>query len=291
ALHIPDNETTFMVAGKHNNKGLDGLLDWGLVVIRKVDSLAVSSNSSDSRVSVHVHKSAELETGLLDNLDLADVHILQRVDERASLLDVLSDRVGDQLVAHLLQIAGSNLQWDMFDHLGADLADLGGLRVAGLLHLVLSLGGESYAEKTKKISIGRLHRGIRLDHHVPLLDDGAELVTGERHAVEVGKNILALHILADKAELAEVRLGSVQISERNLQNTSLKTVRGNLGSLSAVDQSLSDLAVGEHGGGLDVVPLLAGEGVHSLLLGSLLTHLLILSDGHGDLYSKSETSK
>lgn len=54
--------------------------------------------------------------------------------------------------------------------------------------------------------------------YVPLLDDGAELVAGEGHAVEVGQDILSLHILADETELAEVRLGSVEISERHLKN-------------------------------------------------------------------------
>lgn len=38
-----------------------------------------------------VHKPAEFETGLLDNLDLADVHVLEGVDERARLLDIFSN--------------------------------------------------------------------------------------------------------------------------------------------------------------------------------------------------------
>lgn len=117
--------------------------------------------------------------------------------------------------------------------------------------------------------------------YVPLLDDRAQLVAGHGHGVEIGEDILALHVLADELELPEVGLGTVKISKRDFEDTSLKTLRSDLRSLGPVDQGLSDLAVGEHGGGLNVVPLLAGEGIHGLLLSSLLAHLVVvLSDRH-----------
>jgi len=61
----------------------------------------------------------------------------------------------------------------------------------------------------------------------------------------------------------------LKISERDLVDASLKTVRGDPGSLGPVDQGLSDIANLEDGGGLDVVPILAGEGIDDLLLHAL----------------------
>lgn len=63
---------------------------------------------------------------------------------------------------------------------------------------------------------------------MPLLDDGAELVAGELHAVEVGEAVLALDILADEAELAEVELRLVEVAERHLEDTALQEVAGDL---------------------------------------------------------------
>ena len=51
------------------------------------------------------------------------------------------------------------------------------------------------------------------------------------------------------------------------------------GALGAVDQGLAHLADLEDGGGLDVIPVLAGEGIDDLLLGTLLaTDLQTLKD-------------
>ena len=51
------------------------------------------------------------------------------------------------------------------------------------------------------------------------------------------------------------------------------------GTLGAVDEGLADIADLEHGGGLDVIPVLAGEGIDDLLLGTLLaTDLQTLKD-------------
>lgn len=65
----------------------------------------------------------------------------------------------------------------------------------------------------------------------------------------------------------------LQVSKRHLIDAALETVGGQLGSLSAVDQSLADIANLENCGSLDVVPVLAGERVDDLLLDSLLASL------------------
>ena len=115
---------------------------------------------------------------------------------------------------------------------------------------------------------------------MPLLDNRAELVAGEVHSVEAREALTSADSLADQLELLVVGLRLVEISEGNLIHTSLQTISGKLGSNSLVDDGLSDLTVLEMGGGLDVVPLLSGEGIGGLLLGPLFGHFLTFPDGH-----------
>ena len=88
---------------------LDGLLDGRLVRVRSVDLLTRSRDHS-ARLSVHLHQLAEVELRLLEDLHFANVHVLERVEEGARLLNVLADGVRDQLVAHLLQVARGHLK-------------------------------------------------------------------------------------------------------------------------------------------------------------------------------------
>ncbi len=41
---------------------------------------------------------------------------------------------------------------------------------------------------------------------MPLLDDGAELVASDGHRVEVGQQVLALHVLAHQLELSASKI-------------------------------------------------------------------------------------
>lgn len=82
--------------------------------------------------------------------------------------------------------------------------------------------------------------------------------------MEVRQNIAALDILSNEAELAERPLGIIiilQISQRDLEDSVLQSLRGNFGTLGPVDQSLADLARREHRRCLDIVPVLPREGV------------------------------
>ena len=54
-------------------------------------------------------------------LDFVDEHIVKGVDGLASLLDIFSDRVGDELVHGFLQVSRSNFFGDDLDHLAADV--------------------------------------------------------------------------------------------------------------------------------------------------------------------------
>ena len=57
--------------------------------------------------------------------------------------------------------------------------------------------------------------------------------------MEVGEDVAALDVFADEAHLAVARLVVVEVSEVGLEDTTTQTVGGNLGTSSAVDQSLA----------------------------------------------------
>merc|ERR1719234_2848147 len=103
--------------------------------------------------------------------------------------------------------------------------------------------------------------------------------------MEVGQAVLALNFFADKLELPERPLSVIlilQISKRNLVHTSLQSIRGNPGALGPVHQGLANLAHFEK------------EGIHDLLLGSLLpTNLqpLVFTDSHTSLVEVNQAIK
>jgi hypothetical protein len=62
---------------------------------------------------------------------------------------------------------------------------------------------------------------------VPLLDDRAQFVASERHAIEVGQAIAALDFFADQTELAEIINRVVQIAQRDFEDASFEPIAGN----------------------------------------------------------------
>jgi len=232
---------------------------------------------------VHVQKFAQVETRTLEDLDFVDEDVVERVDGLTGLLDVLADRIGDQLVDGLLQVGRADLLSDDVDHLTADILDLLRLSVGSFLDLVLSLLGEADAEEAKSVSVARFHIDASLDHGLPLLDHGPGLVRGEVHSVEVGEAIASLDILADETEFAEGNLVILKIGERHFVHATLQAVGRDAGTGSLVDGGLADAPGVEHDGGSDIVPFLTGERVDDLLLLTLLSSLrqtLVLSNCH-----------
>ena len=70
---------------------------------------------------------------------------------------------------------------------------------------------------------------MSLDQRLPLADQGAELVSGEAHAPEVGETLGALDILDTKADLTErIVLALVEVSEGDFEHAALETVRCDL---------------------------------------------------------------
>ena len=222
-------------------------------------------------VVVPFHKSGNIELGLFDNLHLADVAILDGEDGGSLTLDLLSGGSGNKSLDKSLKISLSGQGRHGINHFGADRADLGGLGVTGLLELIVLLLGEGDAEHTDDVTISGAGVNIGLNDRLLLLDEGAKLVTGHVHTVEVKETVVSLNILDTELDLTVSHgLVIVEISKGELNNTSLQSIGSNLGTLGLGNDGLSALLLGEDGGGDELVPLLLEEGVDSLLLSALL---------------------
>jgi hypothetical protein len=190
---------------------------------------------------VEVEESTEVELGCLEELDLADVDVLERVDALGGLLDLAADDLGDELLGKLGEGAAAGLTLHDIGHLLADLSDLRAAGVCGLLDLVGASLGEGDAEQTEEVVVGGLDDNVGLDQGLPLADERAELVRGEVETVEVGQAVLALDLVDSQADLAErVVLILLEIGERNLEDTTLKSVVGVLDTGGTVDEGLAN---------------------------------------------------
>jgi hypothetical protein len=76
-----------------------------------------------------------------------------------------------------------------------DSFDLGGLGVAGSFNLTVLTSGESNGEESAEITIGGLGLYETFNEGVPLLDEGAHLVSGDGETIEVGKAFVSLDFL------------------------------------------------------------------------------------------------
>jgi len=126
-------------------------------------NLGTNVSITGSVTTVKSEERLNIELGALEDLDLADVDVLQREDTLASLLDTVTNdilgsrrRRGDELGNELLEIARSGFLGHDLEHLLADLTDLGRLSIGGLLDLVAATSSEGNDEKTDKVTVGGL---------------------------------------------------------------------------------------------------------------------------------------
>lgn len=261
-----------------------GLLELGVLGLDT--SVLGTSNGS---ATVNLEKLVKVVLGCLENLDLADVDVLEGEDTLGGLLDLTADDLGDELGDKLTKVARVGLTLDNLEHLLADGADVRRLGVGVLLDLVGTLLGEGNDKDAEEVTVGGLDILVSLNERLPLADERAKLVRGEVHAVEVGKASAALDTVNLQLELAvSLLVVLVKVSERSLDDAALERVIGVLETLRSVDKGLTDVSVLEEGRSLDVVPVLAGEGVDSpLLLTLALGELLVLSDSYWEARSKN----
>lgn len=88
--------------------------------------------------------------------------------------------------------------------------------------------GESNAEHSDDVAVVGLGLSEGLDQRVPLLDESAELVSGDVETVVVGVAVVALHLLALDANLSPGLLVgvTVEVTERDLENATTERVSG-----------------------------------------------------------------
>ena len=88
--------------------------------------------------------------------------------------------------------------------------------------------GEGDAEHADLVTIDGLGLREGLDRGVPLLDESAELVSGDVHTVEVGVAVVALDFFALDAHLSPSLLVSilVEVTERDVENATTEGVGG-----------------------------------------------------------------
>ena len=224
-----------------------------------------------SIISVPLHKSSNIKLGLLDNLHLADIAILDGEDTGCLTLNLLSGGSGNKSLDKSLEVSLSSQSGHGVNHLGSDGTDLGTLGIASLLELIILLLGEGNAEKTHNVSVGSTSINIGLNDTLLLLNQGAKLITGHIHTVEVKEAVESLNILDTKLDLAVGHgLIVVKIGKGELDDTSLKSFGGDLGTLRLGNDGLTAFLLGEDGGCDELVPLLLEEGIDGLLLGALL---------------------
>jgi len=252
-------------------------------VVTAVDSLALGVNL-DTGLTVKLGQTVEVDLGLLDNLDLTDVAVLDWVDWLSGLGDIGGDTVRQELLDQFWDVAVADLADHDFGHFLSDLFDLLALGVGGLLYLsLLGFLGESGDKDSEVVVVGGFDIDLTLDHGLPLLDHTADLVTGEVHTVEVEHAVLALNILADEFELSEAGAIVLKIGLVAVEDSAFQAVGSNLVTDGSGDQGLADLSGLEHSWRFDVIPVLLGEGIDDLLLATLfraLRHTLILAHCH-----------
>ena len=100
-----------------------------------------------------------------------------------------------QFLGKLFQSGFLGLVNHNFHHLLADELSLGALSVAGSADLLSCSLGEANGEHSEEVSISGLGLHEGLNGGVPFLDNGAQLISGDVHTVEVSVAIETFHFL------------------------------------------------------------------------------------------------
>jgi len=145
-----------------------------------------------------------------------------------------------------------------------DGLNLGSFGVASSFNLTVLASSEGNCEKSDEVSVVGLSLDEALNERVPLLNEGAHLVSGDGESVEVGEALVSLNFLNLELDDSPGEILSVaggQISVGDAENAASERVGGdNLSSgfVAGGESGNSDL---EESRGTDVVPLLLVESV------------------------------
>lgn len=164
-----------------------------------------SSLGQDSLLGVvHLAKLIEVHVRSLDDLDLSDLHVLDGVDRRDFLGDLLLDDLTGEQVEDLGDVGFADLlSNDVVDSLADDLL-LGRKGIVGLALLVRRLAGEGDHEDSQDIAVLGLDVGNSFDEGFSLLDEGAELISGGVDSVEGSDGLSAFGLINNQLNLSPV---------------------------------------------------------------------------------------
>ena len=224
-----------------------------------------------------------VDLGTLDNLDLANLNVVNWEDLAGFTLDLVVDDLGGEVVQHLTNIALSDLLGEDLNDLPADGLDLRSQCVAGLALLTLNTLGEGDGEDSQSVAVLGTAVAVGLDQGLPLLDQVAELIASGVQTVEAGLGIASFNIVDDETDLAPEVASSLTGSEISLQvldNASLDGGVDLVHTLRFVSAGEAERLGLEGDGSPKFEPLLPGEGVNGLLLGALLAEFLVFSLCH-----------
>ena len=115
----------------------------------------------------------KIELRGLQQLDLPNMHVLQRIDALRALLDLSSNDLGDQLARQLRECHAGRLPLDDLRHLLPDRANLRAGCVGGLLDLVGPALGEGDGEQSEEVVVCCLDCDVCFDECLPLAHEGS----------------------------------------------------------------------------------------------------------------------
>ena len=172
----------------------------------------------------------DIESGSLEGFDFSDDAVVDGEDLLGLLGDLSGDLFVDEFLDDLLEGVLGDFLGDDLAHLPSDLFDLGPLGVGGGLELELASLGEGDGEEPEEEPVAGLGVDDGFDEGVPLSDEGAEVVLGGVHSVEVGQSGPALGFGGVVDDQLDFLVGqgalSVQVAQVGLEDSALEGFRG-----------------------------------------------------------------
>ncbi len=171
-----------------------------------------------------------IESRSLEGLHFSDDTVVNGEDLLGLLGDLSGDLLMDEFQDDILEGVLRDFLGDDLDHLFSDLFDLGPLGVGSGLQLELVSLGEGNGEKSEEETVASLSVNNGFDEGVPLSDEGAEMVLGGVHSVEVGEGSSGLGfrgIIDDELDFFVGQGGlAVEVAQVDFEDSTLQGVRG-----------------------------------------------------------------
>ena len=218
-----------------------------------------------------LHKSSDIKLGLLENLDLANVAILDGEDAAGLSRNLFSDGRRNEFLDKRLEVPLGAKFVHHLNHLCSNGSGLSRLCVASGLDLILLGLCKGNAKHADDVSIGSTAIDVCFNNGLLLANKGAKFIASHVHAMEIHQTVVSLNVFDTKFDFA-IRecFILVEIGETHFNDTSLEVVRSNLGTLCLGNESLSTVLLRKHGGSNELVPLLLEKGINRLFTGALL---------------------